>query len=295
MLAVAGVTVRAEGYTTDRIPNVQVTDRTRFTSNPDGVLGAAAVAAIDSMCLDLRDRGVAEVAVVAVREIDGDDVFDFAYRLFSDWGVGGSNDNGLGILLVEGRHEIRFVTGYGLEGVLPDALCKRVQMQRMLPFFREGNYDGGMVAGMRAVYEILDSGQVPADVATADDGGFPVGLVVFFGFMGFFFVAVWLIHRASRRCPECGHIGLRLDGTALVSRSMGISTYEDTYVCDHCGSVVRRRRSSGSSGPGSRGGRGGGPFIGGFGGFGGGSMGGGSFGGGFGGGSFGGGGAGSRW
>lgn len=300
ILAVAGFAVRAEGYTTDLIPNVQVADRTRFTSNPDGVLGTAAVAAIDSMCLDLRERGVAEIAVVAVRDIEGDDVFDFAYRLFSDWGVGGSNDNGLGILLVEGRHEIRFVTGYGLEGVLPDALCKRIQMQRMLPFFREGDYDGGMVAGMRAVYGILGSGQIPADVVAADDGGreggFPVGLMVFFGVIGLYFVAAWLMHRASRRCPECGRVGLKLDGTVLVSRNMGISTYEDTYVCERCGSVVRRRRSSGSSGPGSRGGRGGGPFIGGFGGFGrGGGMGGGSFGGGFGGGSFGGGGAGSRW
>ena len=100
MLAVASVAVRAEGYTTEQIPNVQVADRTRFTSNPDGVLGAAAVATIDSLCLDLRERGIAEVAVVAVREIDGDDVFDFAYRLFSDWGVGGRNDNGVGILLV---------------------------------------------------------------------------------------------------------------------------------------------------------------------------------------------------
>ena len=75
MLAVASVAVRAEGYTTGQIPNVQLADRTRFTSNPDGVLGAAAVATIDSLCLDLRERGIAEVAVVAVREIDGDDSF----------------------------------------------------------------------------------------------------------------------------------------------------------------------------------------------------------------------------
>lgn len=297
MLAVASVAVRAEGYTTGQIPNVQVADRTRFTSNPDGVLGAAAVATIDSLCLDLRERGIAEVAVVAVREIDGDDVFDFAYRLFSDWGVGGRNDNGVGILLVEGRHEIRFVTGYGVEGVLPDALCKRIQMQRMLPSFRNGDYDSGMVAGVRAVHDILESGEIPPDVAAdgGDGEGFPIGLILFFGVIGVYFVGAWLIHRASRRCPECGRVGLKIDSTALVSRSMGVSTYEDTYVCEKCGAVIKRRRSSRSSGPGSRGGRGGGPFIGGFVGFGRGGMGGGSIGGDFGGGSFGGGGAGSRW
>lgn len=292
MLAAVCVAAQAGGYRIEDVPNVQVADRYRFTSNPDGILGAAAVATIDSLCCDLRDRGVAEVAVVAVREIEGDDVFDFAYRLFSEWGVGGKGDNGVGILLVEGLREIRFVTGYGVEGVLPDAICKRIQVQRMLPYFREGDYDSGMVAGVRAVCEVLANGELPADMAAGGDG-FPAGLLLIVGAVGICFIAVWLVHRASRRCPECGHIGLRLDSTTLVSRSMGVSTYEDTLVCERCGAVVKRRRSSYNSGPGSRGGRGGGPFIGGFGGRGG--MGGGSIGGGFGGGSFGGGGAGSRW
>lgn len=298
ILAAVCAVSRAEGYLTGEIPNVQVADRSRFTSNPDGILGAAAVAQIDSMCCDLRDRGVAEVAVVAVREIEGGDVFDFAYRLFSEWGVGGKNDNGVGILLVEGRREIRFVTGYGAEGVLPDALCKRIQTRLMLPLFRNGDYDGGMVAGVRAVCGVLDNGEIPADISSDEGGGegFPVGVLIFFGVAGAYFIAAWLMHRASRRCPECGRMGLKVDSTMLVSRSMGVSTYEDTFVCEKCGAVIRRRRSSHRSGPGSRGGRGGGPFIGGFGGFGGrGGMGGGSIGGGFGGGSFGGGGAGSKW
>ena len=163
--------------------------------------------------------------------------------------------------------------------------------------FRNGDYDSGMVAGVRAVHDILESGEIPPDVAAdgGDGEGFPIGLILFFGVIGVYFVGAWLIHRASRRCPECGRVGLKIDSTALVSRSMGVSTYEDTYVCEKCGAVIKRRRSSRSSGPGSRGGRGGGPFIGGFGGFGRGGMGGGSIGGGFGGGSFGGGGAGSRW
>lgn len=201
-------------------------------------------------------------------------------------------------MLVEGRREIRFVTGYGAEGVLPDALCKRIQTRLMLPLFRNGDYDGGMVAGVRAVCGVLDNGEIPADISSDEGGGegFPVGVLIFFGVAGAYFIAAWLMHRASRRCPECGRMGLKVDSTTLVSRSMGVSTYEDTFVCEKCGAVIRRRRSSHRSGPGSRGGRGGGPFIGGFGGFGGrGGMGGGSIGGGFGGGSFGGGGAGSRW
>ncbi|MDE6858195.1 MAG: TPM domain-containing protein, partial [Alistipes sp.] len=126
LLAVS--TADARSYRVSDVPNVQVADRMRFTSDPEGILSREAVAHIDSVCYDLRRRGIAQVAVVALPDIEGGDVFDFAFRLFSEWGVGRKGDNnGLGILLVVDRHEIRFVTGGGLEGVLPDAVCKRIQ------------------------------------------------------------------------------------------------------------------------------------------------------------------------
>ena len=142
----------ARPYGVEEIPNVQVGNRYRFTSNPDGVLSPSAVAEIDSLCYSLRHRALAQVAVVAVEDIRGDDLFSFAHTLFSQWGVGrADSDNGLGILLVVDRREVRFVTGPGLEGVLPDALCKRIQMRYMLPYFREGDYSAGMVAGLRGI------------------------------------------------------------------------------------------------------------------------------------------------
>ena len=96
----------------------------------------------------------------------------------------------------------------------------------------------------------------------------------------------------SKRCPRCGKRTLAYRSQEFVAATPLYRTIEYTYVCSNCGNVVKRRvRSPRDNGLG--GGRG--PFIGGFGGFGGGRSGGGSFGGGFGGGSFGGGGAGSRW
>lgn len=127
-------------YRADEIPNVQRMDRRRYVSDPDGILSPAAVAHIDSVCASLRERGLAQVAVVAVDDIAGGDTFSFAVDLFRSWGVGSArSNNGLGILLVKDLREIRFVTGGGLEGILPDALCKRIQLNYMLPAFREGN------------------------------------------------------------------------------------------------------------------------------------------------------------
>ncbi|MBQ5875188.1 MAG: TPM domain-containing protein [Alistipes sp.] len=274
----------AKRYKVKEIPNVQVENRYRFTSNPDGILSASAVAQIDSICYDLRHRGIAQVAVVAVDEIASDDVFEFAYELFSAWGVGNKSDNGIGVLLVESEHEIRFVTGYGIEGVLPDALCKRIQMQYMLPHFRNDDYDSGMVAGISAIRSVLNGSELDAgltDDYEEDDTTAIISIFAFIAFtIGLFLVVVVAIDRATRRCPNCKQLTLQKDSVRLINTRFGISTYRDTYVCTKCGTRVERNRQDDNSNN-HRGG--GGPIIMG-GGFGrGGFSGGGSFGGGFGG------------
>ena len=173
LLLVGALPALAGSYRPDEIPNVQRMDRRRYVSDPDGILSPAAVAHIDSVCASLRERGLAQVAVVAVDDIAGGDTFSFAVDLFRSWGVGSAkSNNGLGILLVKDLREIRFVTGGGLEGILPDALCKRIQLNYMLPAFREGDYSAGMVAGVGAAATILEGGEVDlggdADAAHRD-------------------------------------------------------------------------------------------------------------------------------
>ena len=285
----------ARPYSVEEIPNVQLSNRYKFTSNPDGILSQAAVARIDSICYDLRHRGIAQTAVVAVAEIDSDDVFEFAYELFSKWGVGSKSNSGIGILLVEEAREIRFVTGYGVEGALPDAICKRIQTQYMLPYFRSGDYSSGMVAGVEAIRSVLNGSELDAGgnddyIASEEEPVF--GIIAFFALMMIGgMVILYLAIRASQRCPNCKEIALQKDSARVISRNFGATTYEDTYICAKCGTVVKRKRQDYDSSHNNRGG--GGPIIMGGGGFG--RGGGGSFGGGWGGGSFGGGGAGSRW
>lgn len=286
----------ARSYDIEDIPNVQIENRYRFTSNPDGILSQNAVALIDSICYDLRHRGIAQVAVVAVKDIDSDDVFDFAYKLFSHWGVGSKSDSGIGVLLVEEAREIRFVTGYGIEGVLPDAICKRIQTQYMLPHFRRGDYSSGMVMGMRAIRAQLNGSELDAggnDDYIEDESEDLWAIVGFMSFIILFTIfIIILIDRQTRKCPKCKQLTLQKESTQLISKHFGVSTYQDTYVCTNCGNRVNRNRQENNSANHRRGG--GGPIIMG-GGFGQGFGGGGSFGGGWGGGRFGGGGAGSRW
>lgn len=295
LIAFGSLDLSAKRYTIEEVPNVQIENRYRFTSNPDGILSEEAVAKIDSICYALREGGLAQVAVVAIDDIKGGSVFDFAYELFSEWGVGSQSDRGLGILLVEAEREIRFLTGYGIEGVLPDAICKRIQTEYMLPHFREGDYGEGMVAGMEAVREVLINGELPPEEmeewTTADT-------LAFFGLFSVCIVVILILlvawYVSAHKCPKCKKLALAKQESHLIRRKRGICTYEDIYVCSKCGASVKRKRQTADTSYSGGGGRG--PFIGGgFGGGFGGGSGGGSIGGGWGGGSFGGGGAGSRW
>ena len=87
LLLFASLAAQARSYRAEDIPNVQRADRTRYVSNPDGILSPGAVARIDSVCGALRDRAIAQVAVEAVDDIAGGDVFDFAVDLFTQWGA----------------------------------------------------------------------------------------------------------------------------------------------------------------------------------------------------------------
>lgn len=284
----------AKTYGIRDVPNVQLADRTRYVSNPDGILSYAAVARIDSICASLRDRNIAQVAVVAVDDIAGGDVFDFAIELFGSWGVGrGDRDNGVGILLVRDRREIRMVTGDGVEGVLPDAIVKRIQTQYMLPYFREGDYSAGMVAGVEAVAKRLEGSELDLGGTDTATGELPARtiLLIVLGFIAVPLGLGMLAYYRQKRCPRCHRFKLVLQSQEAVQSTPTLKVIEYTYVCSNCGKVVKRQVRSARDN--HLGGPGGGVFMGGgFGGFGGGR---GSSGGGFGGGHFGGGGAGSRW
>ncbi|MFZ6014095.1 MAG: TPM domain-containing protein [Bacteroidota bacterium] len=141
--------------TVDSIPNQKLISGS-YVSNPDRILSDATVANIDTLLRNLEKKTTVQVAVVAVSSIGERDIFEFAQELFTAWGIGSKgNDNGLLLLLVDDIHTIRFHTGYGVEGALPDATCKRIQRDYMVPEFKKGDYNAGMVAGLQEVEKIL--------------------------------------------------------------------------------------------------------------------------------------------
>lgn len=156
-ILLAALPLFAGSYTVSSIPNVQLSDARRFVSNPDGILSPATQSAIDRMLGTLKETNTTEAAVVAIESIGDTDPDLFATDLFTSWGIGQKNDNGLLILLVLDQRRIVFRTGYGLEGVLPDIICKRIQQRYIIPAFRQGDYDTGMLRGVEATVQALSS------------------------------------------------------------------------------------------------------------------------------------------
>ena len=285
-LTIAIFALSAKPYEIGEIENVQLHNRHRYTSNPDGILSAETVAAIDLACDSLRTKGVAQIAVVVVKDVASDDLFTFAHKLFSEWGVGNRQiDNGLGIILALDKREIRFITGEGLEGVLPDAICKRIQQQYMVGPLGRGDYDGGMIAGITTLATILSSGDMP--IATEEELTTEEMVIIGITMLGMailLLVLALIVFRENYRCPKCGKYHLKQTNSHIIQDTRSYQLVERTFTCPDCGHALTRQSRINKGGViiVGGGGRGGG-------------FGGGGFGGGFGGGSFGGGGAGSRF
>lgn len=176
IVLMAAVGAVARTWTVEDVPNVHVADRTRFLTNPDGIVSPEAQTAIDSTLSRLRKSTTAEVVAVIVDDIEGGDIDTYATELFNHWGLGKSdNNNGVLILAAKDLRKAVIRTGPGTEGVLPDIVCGRILRQQMFPAFARGDYDTGMADAVSAVAGRLGDEEAAAelhsDEADADAAG----------------------------------------------------------------------------------------------------------------------------
>lgn len=157
--------VQINARTIEDVPNVHLSDKTRYVSNPDGVLSVEAENTLNGMLGDIWQSTSAEIAVVAVDNLDGMDVNDYATKLFEKWGIGKSDkDNGLLILISEGDRRVAIRTGYGLEGPLPDIVLGRIIREDMIPRFKTGDYDRGTMLAVGKISEILGREDITEEI-----------------------------------------------------------------------------------------------------------------------------------
>ena len=251
------------------------------------LLSTAEKRQISQRILALHEQGKAQIGVLIVPTTGQEDIFSFAMRAAEKWQLGSAKqDNGLLMAIAVNDHRIQILTGYGLEGVMPDIIVSRIINQKITPYFKQAQYAQGIDAGLAEVERILNlDPEVAAKAAQelkerqaqalheqqAKEKTFSTALfILVVGIIGSFVVGKRL---SASTAAVAGIVAGLVNGAGLVTSLLiggGIFFLLITAIAQTIFQLFLS--SGGGRGGGFGGGRGGGGFSGGGGGFGGGGA-----------------------
>jgi uncharacterized protein len=134
-----------------------------YVSDFAGLLSQGARSLLENQLSSLEKDTGAEVAVVTITDLGGTTVEDYAVRLFEEWGIGKkSEDNGVLFLVALIDRKVRIEVGYGLEPVITDGRAGRILDDDVLPFFKSGDYEAGIITGTSSIEKYIRDGSPPS-------------------------------------------------------------------------------------------------------------------------------------
>ena len=111
---------------------------------------------LENQLKEYEDSTSNEIAVLLISSLDGESLEDYSLRVAEKWQLGKKEkDNGVLLLIAVDDHKMRLETGYGLEGVLTDAVSSRIIRNELAPNFRQDNYEAGVSAGINAIIRAI--------------------------------------------------------------------------------------------------------------------------------------------
>ncbi len=125
-----------------------------------GIISAGVKADLDRYLRELEQKTTAQVVVLTIQSLDGEDIEGFSLKTAEKWKLGQKGkDNGALITVAVQDKRYRIETGYGLEGTLPDSLVGSIGRQYFVPWFRKGDYGTGIFQGTLAVIQRIAESQ----------------------------------------------------------------------------------------------------------------------------------------
>lgn len=223
-----------------------------FVNDYADVLDDAQELAIANELQELYDKDIAQIAVVTVKNLNGQDIEGFAFKVAEGKLGDKEKDNGLLLLIAIEDRKYRFEVGRGLEPYLNDAKVGRIGRNHLVPAFQQGDYYNGILKAVRDVKNEINNPTDYAEEESKDNLGFIVFLLVVLAviFIGGIFSWISTIKKVAKKNKA--------------------GKYEKVFIAGYLLSGMMRGRGGGFGGS-----------SGGFGGFGGGSFGGGGAGGGW--------------
>ncbi|HEX4922623.1 MAG TPA: TPM domain-containing protein [Bdellovibrionales bacterium] len=190
----------------------QVPPLSRAVTDQAGLLSERTESALEGALRALNDRGRVQLAVLTVNDLGGESPEEASIKVASVWKLGtAQKDNGVLLMISRDDRTVRIEVGQGLEGDLPDAYANRITDNTMVPYFKQQDFDTGVILGVQEIIKRTDP-EFPFEShlqgfsprAHARDGrpGAGFALFPFLFSMPFWFwilVVIWLLSRRGRR------------------------------------------------------------------------------------------------
>jgi uncharacterized protein len=158
----------------------------RYFNDYAGVVNRSAALELNEELAQFERETSTQILVAIYRTMQSEsDVADYTQRIARTWGVGQKGRNNGAVLFVFVENRQMFIqTGYGLEGALPDATCFDITHNLIAPFFKKGDYTGGLRAGVTAMMQAVrgeykGTGRTQKEKEGSGAGAFPLGLILF--------------------------------------------------------------------------------------------------------------------
>lgn len=120
------------------------------------LLSAEQETQLEQLTAGIAEATTAELDIVTVSSLHGETVEEYANNLFNEWGIGRADtNNGVLFLIAPNERRVRIEVGYGLEPLLTDGLCGNIIAKNIIPAFKAGRFDEGIISGAERIAGIL--------------------------------------------------------------------------------------------------------------------------------------------
>src|SRR5690606_31184387 len=150
---------------------VPVPELRSWVTDQTNTLDAQTKAQLESVLTDLEKRKGAQLAVLIVPTTGEDTIESYARRVFDKWRIGRAKvDDGILFVVAKEDRHLRIEVGYGLEGAVPDLLAGRIIREQVTPHFKQGDYAGGITAGVDSLVSLVNGEDLPPPLESTSSG-----------------------------------------------------------------------------------------------------------------------------
>ena len=171
MVRILALLVLLTGFVTPASAEPPIPALTGRVVDEAGILDASTVELITDRLAGLESSTGIQLVVVTLPDLEGYVIEDWGLALGRGWGIGqAGKNNGLLLIVAPKDRELRIEVGYGLEGEIPDATANSIIQREIIPYFKAGDLNGGVRAGVEAILAALGGSYVPTEPLQASSG-----------------------------------------------------------------------------------------------------------------------------